>query len=69
MKILNFRDFTKKYNSKKDTMDELELQRVYNFFIYPRNSKIYANKKFVNIDNGSARGSHWTFFIKGNKSY
>ena len=31
MKILNFKDFKKKYNSSKNTMNERELQRVYNY--------------------------------------
>ena len=70
MKVLNFRDFMKKYNLKNDTMNESELRRVYNYPIYPRDSKIYSDKGFVNIDNGSMRGTHWTVFIvKDNKSY
>ena len=48
----------------------LNKQRVYNYKIYPRDSKIYSDKGFVNINNGSMGGSHWTcFYIKGNKSY
>ena len=31
MKILNFRDFMKKYSLKKDTMNKSELQKVYNY--------------------------------------
>ena len=31
MKILNFKDFMKKHNLKNDTMNEGELQRVYNY--------------------------------------
>ena len=51
-------------------MNESQLQRVYNFRIYPRNSKILSDKGFVNIDNGSMGGSHWVVFIvKGNKSF
>ena len=70
MKILNFNDFMKKYNLKNDTMNESQLQKVYNFPIYPRDSKIYSDRGFVNIDNGSQRGTHWTFFyIKDNKSF
>ena len=30
MTILNFKDFFKKYRLKNDTMNESELQRVYN---------------------------------------
>ena len=70
MKKLNFKDFMKKYKLKDDTMNESELQRFYNYPIYPRDSKIYSDKEFVNIDNGSQGGSHWTcFIVKDNKSY
>ena len=51
-------------------MNESQLQRVYNYPIYPRDSKIYSDKGFVKIDNGSMGGTHWTcFIVKGNKSY
>ena len=70
MKILNFKDFMKKYNIKNDTMNESELQRVYNYPIYPRDSKIYLDKGFVYLDNGSQGGTHWTcFIVKDIKSY
>ena len=70
MKIINFKDFMKKCNLKNDTMKESQLQKVYNYPIYPKNSKIYSNKGFVNIDNGSQGGTHWVcFIIKDNKSY
>ena len=60
----------KKYSLKNDTMNESHLQRVYNYPIYPRDSKIYSDKRFVNIDNGSQGGTHWTcFIVKVNKSY
>ena len=70
MKILNFKDFMKKCKLKNKTMNESELQRVYNYPIYPRDSKIYSDRGFINIDNGSRGGSHWTcFIVKDNKSY
>ena len=70
MKILSFKDFMKKYNLKNDTMKESELQRVYKYHIYPRGSKIYSDKGFVNIDSGAQGGTHWTcFIVKNNKSY
>ena len=51
-------------------MKESELEKVYNYPIYPRDSKIHSDKGFVNIDNGSRGGAHWTcFIIKDNKSY
>ena len=67
MKVLNFKDFMKKYNLKNDTMNESQLQRVYNYPIYPKNSKIHSEKGFVNIDDGSQGGTHWTaFYVKNN---
>ena len=70
MRILNFKDYLKKNELKDNTMTECELQRVYEYPIYPRDSKSYSDEGFVNIDNGSMGGSHWTCFIKKeNKSY
>ena len=51
-------------------MKESKLQRLYNYRIYPRDSKILTDREFVNIDDGSMMGTHWTCFImKNNKSY
>ena len=51
-------------------MIETELQRTHNYPIYPRDSKIFSDKGFVNIDNGFQGGSHWTAFsVEKNKSY
>ena len=70
MKVLNFEDFMTKNSLKNDTMNETELQRVYNYPIYPRESKIYSDSGFVNIDDGSQNGTQWTcFIVKDNKSY
>ena len=70
MTILNFKDFMKKYRLKNDTMNESKLQKIYNYPIYPRDSKIYSDKVFVNIDDGSMGGSHWVaFIVKGYKSF
>ena len=70
MKVLNFTDFMKKYKLKNDTMNESQLQKIYNYPIYPRDSKIHSDKGFVNIDNGSMGGSYWTcFLVKDNKSF
>ena len=70
MNVLNFKDFMEKFKLKANTMNESELQRVYKFPIYPRDSKIYSDKGFVNIDNGSQGGTHWTsFIVKDNKSF
>ena len=55
---------------KNDTTNESELQILYNYIIYPRDSKINSDKKIVNIDNGRLGGTHWTcFIVKDNKSY
>ena len=70
MNRLNFKDFMKKYKLKSDTMNESQLQRLYIYPIYPRDSKTYSDRGFVNIDNGSQGGTHWiSFIVKGNKSY
>ena len=63
MTKLNFKVFMKKYNLKNDTLNESELQRVYKLLIYHRDFKILSGKSFVNIDNGSQGGTHWTCFI------
>ena len=63
MKVLNFKDFLKKYKLKNDTMRESHLLKFYNYPKYPMDSKIYSDKGFVNIDNGSQGGTHWSCFI------
>ena len=64
------KEFMRKYILKNDTMNESELQRIYNYPIYPRDSKIYSDRGFVNIDDGRLNGTHWTcFIVKDNKSY
>ena len=68
MKILNFKDFMKKNNLKNDTMKESQLQRIFIYPTYPRDSKIYSDRGFVKIDNGYQGGTHWTcFIVKDNK--
>ena len=70
MKVLNFKDFMKKYNLEDDTMKESELKRFFKYPIYPRESKNYSDKGFINIDNGGMGGSHWTcFYKKDRRSY
>ena len=69
MKVLTFKDFMKKNKLKNNTMDESQLQRIYNYNIYPRDSKIDSDKGFVNIDNGSQGGTHWVCYIVIDKSY
>ena len=71
MKILNFKDFMKKYKLKNDTLNESQIQKIYNYPIYPRDSKIYSDRGFVNIHYSTIMGgSHWVaFIVKGNKSF
>ena len=70
MKILNFKDFLKKNILEDDTMDESQLQKIYNYPLYPPDSRLYSDGGFVNIDDGSQRGSHWTsLIVKDNESY
>ena len=60
----------KKYNLKNDTMNDFQIQKIYNYPIYPRDSKLYSDKGFVNIDDGRIGGTHWTrFIVRDNKSY
>ena len=55
---------------KNDTMNESQLQRVYNYPIYPRDSRIYSDEGFVNTDDGTMGGSHWTCFkVKDEESF
>ena len=50
-------------------MNESQLQKSYNDPIYPRASKIYSDKRFVNIDKGSMGGSHRVCcIVKNNRS-
>ena len=70
MKTLTFKDFERKHKLKNNTMNESQLQRIYNYPIYPRDSKIYSDEGFVNIDDGRLNGTHWTcFIVKDYKSY
>ena len=56
MTILNLKESMKTYKFKNATMNESQFQRVYNYPIYPRNSKVCSDKGFVNIDNGFQGG-------------
>ena len=70
MKKNYFYRFYEKIKLKRNTMNESDLQRVYNYDIYPRDSKIHSDKRFVDIEDGSQGGTHWTAFeINGNKSF
>ena len=52
----------KKIVLKKDTMNESELQRIYNYPINPSDSKISSDKRFVNIGKAGMGRTHWVCF-------
>ena len=58
MRILNIEGFMMKYSLKDDTMIESDLENVYIYPIYPRDSELYSDKRFVKIDDGSMGGTH-----------
>ena len=58
MKITNSKDFMKNYNLKDNTMNESDLQRICNYLVYPRDSEIFSDKGFNNIDKGRLGGIH-----------
>ena len=59
-----------KINLKDVTIIECQLQKFYIYPVYPRNSKLYSDKGFANIDNGSTGETHWTCFkVKDKKSF
>ena len=60
----------KESSIKIDTKNESEIQRFYNYELYPRVSIITTNRGFSNIDNGFQGGTHWTCCkIKDRKSF
>ena len=61
MKFLNFEGFMKK-NQKMIIRTNLIYEED-KYPVYPRGSKIYSDKGFVNKDIGSQGGTHWTCFI------
>ena len=67
MRILDFKDFMKKYNLKNATMNESDLQRVHNYPIYPR--EIFSDEGIIKNDNGSLGGTHWTCFYIHEKNH
>ena len=55
---------------KNDTVNRSEIQRVYNFPIYPGDSKALSDEGFKNIDKGFQDGTHWVcFIVKDNESF
>ena len=59
-----------RFSRDNKTRKESDLQKLFIYPIYPRDFKLYFDRGFVSIDNGSQRGTHWIrFVIKDNKSY
>ena len=48
-------------------MTQSDWRKVFNYHIYPEGSIITFNKGYVNIENGSMGGTHWTCFHKKDK--
>ena len=70
VKVLNIEIFMRKFSSKNDTMKGSELQRYYNYPIYPRVSKIITDKGFINLDDGRMEATPWgCFTVKDNNFY
>ena len=60
----------KKFTLKNDTVNKSDMNKVFIFTIYPRDSKLHSDKGFVKIDNGSQGGTHWNYFhIGDNKPF
>ena len=69
MSVLSLEEFMEKHGLENKTMKESDLKRVYNYKIYPRDSKITTKNGFANLDNGEQGGTHWTcFLIKNGES-
>ena len=69
MRKSSFKDFLTECNSKKDAISKNDIQRAYNYPIYPRDSNIELAKGFVNNDNEFQSGTHWVCFMnKDNKT-
>ena len=68
MTVVNLKDLMKK-NSKDDTTNDSDLKKVYNYSIYHEDSITTTEKGFINIDNGSMGGTHWTCFYVKDKSF
>ena len=70
MTTTNLKNFWKNIIQKLLLRTKLIWKKAYNYTIYPRDSKISTEKRYVNNDDVSLGGTHWTcFFIKDNKSY
>ena len=55
---------------KNDTTNKSELQRVYIYKLHPTDSIITRNERFLNNDDSSLGGTHWTcFIVRDQKSY
>ena len=58
----------KECNLIVDTMTKRELKNMYKYSIYPKDSRNFTDKRFVEIDNGCIGLTQWTcFYMKDNK--
>ena len=55
-------DFLRKYSLKDNTMNDSDLKNISNCPIYPGDSLINTNEGFINNNDASTEGSHWTCF-------
>ena len=67
--ILNLKFFVEKNKLKDNNLSEIDLTKVYNFPIYPRNNRILTAKVFVDISNGFIGRTHWTPLNMKDKSF
>ena len=70
MTTVNLKYFVKKCKFKDAAMNEIDIQKLYNYHMYPTESILTTNKGFINIENGAQGGTHWTcFHVKHSKSF
>ena len=68
--ILSLKVFMRTNKFQDDTVNNSDLQKVFIYSIYPKDSKICSDKRFVNIDNRILGGTHWkAFYVENNNSY
>ena len=53
----------KNYKSKNDNINDSNFKKIYIYPIYPRDSEIHSDKRFVKFDNGQIFGVHWVYLL------
>ena len=70
MTISTLKSFMKKYNLGDDTRTGTTFKKIYIFSIYPSNSILNIEKRFLKIDDGNRGGTYWScFYVKDNKTF